>query len=520
MKKVVIIGAGPAGLTAAYQLLKNSKDYEVIILEKEKQVGGISKTVTYKGNRIDIGGHRFFTKNEEVKKIWTSILPIQGKKSYDDKKLKRVKKLKRGGPDPERVDKVMLIRNRVSRIYYENNFYDYPITLNIKTILNLGFFRTVVSGCSYLRYQIKNKKENSLEDFYINRFGKKLYSMFFEGYTEKVWGRKPKDISKEWGYQRVKGISIKEVLKDYFYKVFHIKNKKKETSLIEEFYYPKYGPGQLYEELARTVKKMGATIYKNSEVVKITKKKDKIESITYLKDQKEYKEYCDIVISSMPIKDLIEDLNNVPKKVFKVASHLPYRDFITIGVLVPSLSIKNKTKIKTINDTIPDCWLYIQDKSVKMGRIQVFNNWSPYMVKDLNRTVWLGLEYFCLENDDFWNLSDKKLKHFAEEELRKMGIIDCKVLDSCCLRVQKAYPAYFDSYQDIDIVTSYLNTISNLYCIGRNGQHRYNNMDHSMLTAMKAVECILDSKLSKDSIWNVNTEKTYHEERENNENSK
>ena len=167
---------------------------------------------------------------------------------------------------------------------------------------------------------------------------------------------------------------------------------------------------------------------------------------------------------------------------------------------------------KTINDTIPDCWLYIQDKNVKMGRIQIFNNWSPYMVKDWNRTVWLGLEYFCLENDDFWNLSDKELKHFAEEELRKMGIIDCKVLDSCCLRVQKAYPAYFDSYQDIGIVTNYLNSISNLYCIGRNGQHRYNNMDHSMLTAIKAVECILDNQLDKSIIWNVNVEKDYHEE--------
>lgn len=520
MKKVVIIGAGPAGLTAAYELLKNGKDYEVIILEKEKQVGGISKTINYKGNRMDIGGHRFFTKNEAVKEIWTSILPIQGKKSYDDKKLKKVRKLKRGGPDPEKEDKVMLIRDRISRIYYENNFYDYPITLNFKTIRNLGFFRTLVAGFSYLRYRLKSKKEENLEDFYINRFGKKLYSMFFEGYTEKVWGRKPRDISKEWGYQRVKGISIKEVLKDYFYKVFHIKNNKKETSLIEEFYYPKYGPGQLYEELAKTVKKMGATIYKSSEVVKITKKKDKIESVTYLKDKKAYKEYCDIVISSMPIKDFIENLNMVPKKISKVANHLPYRDFITIGVLVPKLSIKNKTKIKTINDNIPDCWLYIQDKSVKMGRIQVFNNWSPYMVKEVNKTVWLGLEYFCLENDDFWNLSDKELKQFAEEELRKMGIIDCEVLDSCCLRIQKAYPAYFDSYQDINMVIDYLNAISNLYCIGRNGQHRYNNMDHSMLTAIKAVECILDNQLNKDIIWNVNTEKIYHEEGENNENNK
>lgn len=511
MKKVVIIGAGPAGLTAAYELLNKSREYEVVILEKDKQVGGISKTVNYKGNRIDIGGHRFFTKNSKIKEIWTSILPIQGKKSYDDKKLKRDKKLKKGGPNPEIEDQVMLLRDRVSRIYYENHFFDYPISMNLQTIKNLGFFRTLESGFSYLKYQIKNKKENNLEDFYINRFGKKLYSMFFEDYTEKVWGRNPKNISKDWGYQRVKGISIKEVLKDYFVRLFHIRNKEKETSLIEEFLYPKYGPGQFYEELAKKIKKMGAKIYQNSEVLRIEKKKDKIEKVIYQKNGKLVSLEVDILISSMPIKDLVASLEKTPKKISEIASHLPYRDFITVGILVKELTLKNQTKIKTIRNQIPDCWLYIQDRNVKLGRIQVFNNWSPYMVGDVDHTVWLGLEYFCSKDDAFWNLSDKQIKQYAEEELRKMGMIEGEVLDSCCLRVEKAYPAYFDSYPQIDQVITYLNHVSNLYCIGRNGQHRYNNMDHSMLTAIKAVECILNPKKDKRNIWNINTSRNYHE---------
>ena len=255
MKNVVIIGAGPAGLTAAYQLLKNSCDkYKITIIEEDSQVGGISKTVNYKGNKIDIGGHRFFTKEKKVEKIWTDILKLQSEKSYDDKILNREKKLPKNGLDPEKNDNVLLIRNRVSRILYEDKFYDYPVTVNYKTIRNLGFFRTLECGFSYLKYRIWNKNEENLEDFYINRFGKELYSMFFEGYTEKVWGRSPKLISKEWGYQRVKGISISEVLRNYFSKILNLNTNKVEASLIESFYYPKYGPGQLYEEMEKQIK--------------------------------------------------------------------------------------------------------------------------------------------------------------------------------------------------------------------------------------------------------------------------
>lgn len=510
MKKVVIIGAGPAGLTAAYELLKKSNEYSVTIIEEDSMVGGISKTINHYGNRIDLGGHRFFTKEEQIKEIWEELLTVQSKNAYDDLQLGIQKKLPKNGSDPEKEDCCLLIRNRVSRIFYKNKFFDYPISLNFKTIKNLGFFNTIMCGFSYLKSVVFKRKENNLEDFYINRFGKRLYSMFFKGYTEKVWGRDPSNISKEWGYQRVKGISILAVLGDYFCRLFKITNKKKETSLIEQFYYPKYGPGQLYGEMKKKIEILGGKIITNSKVIGITKEKNKIISITYQQNNRKIIKDVDILISSMAIKDLIKSISKVPKKTFSIAENLPYRDFITVGILVKRLTLKNKTKLRALNGMIPDCWLYIQDDTVKMGRIQIFNNWSPYMVKDVDDTVWIGCEYFCNEGDSFWNLSDEEIKKYAEEELRKIKVIEEEVLDHCCYRVKKAYPAYFDSYQSFDTVKEYLNKFDNLYCIGRNGQHRYNNMDHSMMTAVKAVSSILYGD-SKNEIWNVNTDKNYHE---------
>ncbi|MGN1372106.1 MAG: NAD(P)/FAD-dependent oxidoreductase [Candidatus Coprovivens sp.] len=514
MKKVVIIGGGPAGLTAAYELLKSSKDFEVVILEEQKQVGGISKTIKYKGNRMDLGGHRFFSKSEKVNDFWNEIMPLQGKPSFDDKKLKRKKKLSKNGPDPEKENNVMLIRERVSRIYYLKKFFDYPISLKLETLKNMGFVRTMQSGFSYLKSLLIKKREDSLENFYINRFGKKLYSMFFEGYTEKLWGRHPKEISADWGAQRVKGISIIAVLKDAFNKLFHIKSKKQETSLIEEYYYPKFGPGQLWEQVAKEIEKMGGKVLLNYRVEKIKIEKNKVESLTCVVGDKEEIVEGDIFISSMPIKDLINGMNKVPLNISKIANGLPYRDFVTVGLLVKKLNLKNETDKKTLNNIVPDCWIYVQENDVKMGRIQVFNNWSPYMVKNPMDTVWIGLEYFCNENDDFWNLSEKDTVKFAVNELVSMGIIDKDdVLDSHREQVKKAYPAYFDTYSEIDKVISYLNKFDNLYCIGRNGQHRYNNMDHSMMTAFETVDVILGNKSDKNVIWNVNVEKEYHEEK-------
>ena len=515
MKKVVIIGAGPAGLTAAYELLKKNLDYEVIILEASNYIGGISRTVQYKGNRMDIGGHRFFSKDDRVVDIWKELMPIQGTKTYDDKKLHRVSRVDRGGPNPNKKDRVMLIRNRVSRIYYLNKFFDYPVTLKIKTIKNLGLFKTIWCGFSYLKACIFKKKENSLEDFYINRFGKKLYSMFFEGYTEKLWGRHPRDISSDWGAQRVKGLSILNLLKDIFCKFFRVKREKVETSLIEEFYYPKFGPGQLWEVMASEMEKMGGCIYKKCVVEKVNVRDGKIISIDYKSNDELINLKGDIFISSMPLKDLVNSINkDVPKEVLEVANGLPYRDFVTVGLLVDKLKLKNETNIKTLNNIVPDCWIYVQDVEVKLGRIQIFNNWSPYLVKDPDRNVWLGLEYFCNEGDSFWNKSDEELVDFCIDELIRMNVIDKDaVIDYHCEHVKKAYPAYFDSYNRIDVVINYLNGIDNLYCIGRNGQHRYNNMDHSMETAMECVDNIVECRNDKSNIWNVNTDMSYHEEK-------
>ncbi|WP_044975000.1 NAD(P)/FAD-dependent oxidoreductase [Ruminococcus sp. HUN007] len=514
MKNIVIIGAGPAGLTAAYELLSKANDqYSVTVLEGSSEIGGISRTVKHNGNRMDIGGHRFFSKDRDVTNWWENMMPTQGKPSFDDIKLGRVKKLKAGGPDPEETDRVMLVRNRVSRIYYRKKFFDYPISMKMQTIKNMGFASTVSAGCSYLGSCISKKPEDSLENFYINRFGKVLYSMFFEGYTEKLWGRHPRDISADWGAQRVKGLSIRAVLKDMFSKIGGgNKDRKVETSLIEEFIYPKYGPGQLWETVAEEVKKLGGEIRMNSEVVKINTADGKINSVE-LADGSTVD--GDIFISSMPLKDLVGGMNDVPDDIAKIAAGLPYRDFVTVGLLVNKLNLKNETDIKTLGNIVPDCWIYVQDTGVKLGRIQIFNNWSPYMVKKPEETVWIGLEYFCNENDDFWNLSDEECIKMATRELASMGVINNagEVLDSHRERVKKAYPAYFDTYSEIDTLVKYLDSFDNLYCVGRNGQHRYNNMDHSMVTAFETAKNIISGKTSKDNIWNVNTEKEYHEEK-------
>lgn len=512
-KKVIIIGAGPAGLTAGYELLKQSKDYDVLILEESNQVGGISKTIHYKGNRMDIGGHRFFSKDERVMKWWNSILPLQGALSYDDKILNRPSKIQAGGPDPEKEDRVFLTRRRISRIYYLKKFFDYPISMKWQTIQNLGIVRTVIAGFSYLYSTIIKKPDDNLENFYINRFGRKLYQLFFEGYTEKVWGRPPRDISSEWGAQRVKGLSIIAILKDIWFKIFPSKHHKVETSLIEEFWYPKYGPGHLWETVQADIETMGGKIQLNSKVVGINHTSKGIQSV-FLENGTELK--GDIFISSMPIKDLFKAFTHKPdQKLMDIATGLPYRDFITIGILVPKLALKNTTDIKTINNIVPDCWIYVQDTTVKLGRIQIFNNWSPYLVKDINHTVWIGLEYFCTENDDFWNLTDTQAIQMAKEELVRIGVIESvdEVLDANREKIKKAYPAYFDTYNQMDEVVSYLNTIDNLYCVGRNGQHRYNNSDHSMVTSFETVTNILAGRKDKTNIWEVNTEKEYHEEK-------
>ncbi len=517
-KKVIIIGAGPAGLTAAYELMSRSKDYEVTVFEESNTFGGISRTVNYKGNRMDMGGHRFFSKVPEVNEWWEKMLPSQGALPYDDVVLEREATIVPGGPDPEKTDRVMLKRHRLSRIFFKRKFFDYPISMKFETIKNMGFGTTIVVGFSYLKSAVFKRREKSLEDFYINRFGKKLYSMFFENYTENLWGRHPSEISPEWGAQRVKGLSIVAILKDMFGKVFNKKNRKVETSLIEEFSYPKLGPGQLWEITAAEFEKMGGTIIKNAKVTKIVKDGDnRLTGIVYEKDGKSESFDGDYVISSMPVKDLVEGMNDVPQEFADIAKGLPYRDYMTVGVLVPHLNLKNETKTSTIGNIVPDDWVYVHDRSVKMGRFQIYNNWSPYLVKDIEHTVWVGLEYFCNEGDEMWSMTDDEFGKLGISEMVKMNLIDSEgdVLDYHVERVKKAYPAYFDTYEHMDELRGYLDTIPNLFCVGRNGQHRYNNIDHSMCTSFEAVKNILDGTETKDNIWNVNTEKEYHETKSN-----
>ncbi len=516
MQKVLIIGAGPAGLTAAYELMDKSKNHEVIVFEESDCFGGISRTVNYKGNRMDMGGHRFFSKVPEVNDWWQKMLPTQGAMPYDDVVLGRISTVVPNGPDPEKTDRVMLRRNRLSRIFFNSKFFDYPISLKFSTIKNMGFGTTIVVGFSYLKTIFHKREEKTLEDFYINRFGKKLYSMFFENYTENLWGRHPSEISPEWGAQRVKGLSIKAVLKDIFGKIFNKKNRKVETSLIEEFAYPKLGPGQLWDITAAEFKRMGGKIVMNAKVVELIKEGDRLTGLVYEQNGKRITVNGDYIISSMPVKDLVLGMNGVPDKYREIAEGLPYRDYMTVGVLTKRLNLKNETKIKTIGDIVPDNWVYVHDKSVKMGRFQIYNNWSPYMVSDIENTVWVGLEYFCNEGDEMWSMTDEAFGKMGVSEMVKMGIAadENDILDFHVERVKKAYPAYFDTYDHMDELRDYLNTIPNLFCVGRNGQHRYNNIDHSMCTSFETVKNILSGDTGKDNIWNVNTEMEYHEEKE------
>ncbi len=496
MKKTVIIGAGPAGLTAAYELLKQVDDMEVVILEESDAIGGIAKTVNYKGNRMDMGGHRFFSKSIRVNDWWQHMLPIQG------------------DADPDKMDEVMLLRRRVSRILFNSKFYDYPISINFSTIKNMGFINTLRVCTSYLNSVFHKLPETNLENFYINRFGKVLYSMFFESYTENLWGRNPKDIDASWGRQRIRGLSVRAVVNDYYERAFNKKDRKIERSLIKEFKYPKFGPGQMWELVADKIVSLGGKIEKNACVTCLKTADGKAVSVGYETNEGHKEIGADNVISSMPLKDMIKGINDVPEDVRRITDGLPYRDYMMLGVLIP------KTKFLKINGSekndsiIPDCWIYIQDKDVRVGRIQIYNNWSPYMVKNVEDTVWLGMEYFVNEGDLLWNMGEENFSRLGVTELKKLRFINSEedVMDTHMEKVKKAYPAYFDTYSEMSRVIDFLNGIENLYCVGRNGQHRYNNMDHSMITAFEAVNCIVTGNRDKTALWNVNTENEYHED--------
>lgn len=515
-KTAIIIGAGPAGLTAAYELAEKT-DIKPIIFEASDMIGGISRTVEYKGNRIDIGGHRFFSKSDEVMAWWNKILPVEKTPESEAFLAKYPNTVDAESVDPDKTDNVMLVRNRLSRIYYGRKFYDYPITLSGKTIKNLGFSKMAKIGFSYIATKFHKEDESNLEGFYINRFGRELYNTFFRDYTEKLWGVAPKDIDSSWGAQRVKGLSVTKVLLNALKpkKKVDLTDKNVETSLIEAFLYPKLGPGYLWETVAKKVEKMGGEVHKKQVITKIHATKGKIVAVDVLdlKTKKTTKVNGDYFFSTMPVSELIDDFDGVtvPGDVKRVADGLPFRDFITVGILAKELKIKNETARKTQYNRIPDNWVYIQEPDVRVCRLQIFNNWSPYMVKD-EKNTWIGMEYVVSEKDDVWKLSDKAMADFGISELEKMGIIDSKkVIDTDVIHLKKVYPAYFGTYPEFAKVRKFTDSFDNLFLIGRNGQHHYNNQDHSMLTAIEAVKNIIAGRKDKKNIWNVNTEKQYNE---------
>ncbi|MFA6321086.1 MAG: NAD(P)/FAD-dependent oxidoreductase [Candidatus Omnitrophota bacterium] len=521
-KIAIIIGAGPAGLTAAYELTHKT-DIKPIVYEMNDDVGGISRTVEYRGNRIDIGGHRFFSKSDVVMKWWQDILPLQGSPSRDDIALGRKIFLseKSDAPDPEKTDRVMLVRKRLSRIFYLKRFFNYPVTLNFGTISNLGLLRMITIAVSYAKARIfPIKDEKSLEDFFINRFGRRLYSTFFKDYTEKLWGIPCCSIKAEWGAQRVKGLSVTRVishaLKRIVSKKSDVKQKDVETSLIDQFMYPKFGPGQLWNEVKKIVLEKGGEVCLGYKVTGIKQTDDKRYevSIKNIATGKMEKVKSDFVFSTMPARDLIRAFGSIaPTDVSEIAEGLKYRGIITVGVLLKGLKIKNNLGVKTVNNIIPDNWIYIQEREVRLGRIQVFNNWSPYIVKDKD-LIWIGLEYFYTDGDELSIKTDAEFEEFAAEELTKIGFINKEdVIDSIVIRVPEAYPVYYGAYEKFDIIRDFTDSFTNLFLIGRNGMHRYNNMDHSMLTAMAAVDNIIKGVEVKENIWKINTETEYHEEK-------
>jgi protoporphyrinogen oxidase len=558
-----MIGAGPAGLTAALELLRRT-DIRPVIVEASEEIGGISRTIRYKGNRMDIGGHRFFSKSDRVMQWWMDLMPPEGAAEIAYQGKRRVVAVPAhleeepplrgmgppsgvrrafGAPPAEQLqapeseapieavvsvepvellhdpDLVMLIRRRKSRIYYLRKFFDYPITLTGTTLKNLGLVRTTRVGVSYLWSRLRQiTPEKSLQDFLINRFGKELYLTFFKSYTEKVWGTPCEQISAEWGAQRIKGLSLTTAVKHFLKKTFapakstgDVAQKGTDTSLIERFMYPKFGPGQLWEHVADEIVRLGGEIHMGLKVESIECSGKTVMGVCAVDATGESKTFDgDYFFSTMPMRDLVRAIDSpVPPNVREVSEGLEYRDFITVGLLCDRLKVKEPD-----GGLLKDTWIYVQEPDVLLGRLQIFNNWSPYLVSDPAK-VWIGLEYFCYETDDLWKMEDEALKQFAIAEVAKIGILDAEaVSDGHVVRVPKTYPAYFGTYDRFAELREFTDSFENLFLVGRNGMHKYNNQDHSMLTAMTVVDGLCSGGVDKAALWSINTEQEYHEEKD------
>ena len=461
----VVIGGGPAGLTAAYELNRNKK--VPLVLEKDHILGGIARTESYKGFKFDMGGHRFFTKSKLVQDFWLEIL--------EDK---------------------FVTRPRLSRIYYKKRFFAYPPQM-WDALTGLGFSESLTVIFSYIKWQIfPHRNVESLEQWVTNNFGKRLFEIFFKTYTEKVWGIPCSELRAEWAAQRIKGLSLKTVFRNMI-----MKTGRKVTTLIEEFEYPPQGPGQMWQTTAEKIEQGGGTVMMKTEVISVNRTGDVIDSVTIKTGDKTQIVSADGFISTMPLTELVKKLEPAaPQNVLDAADELKYRDFLTVCLIVDQ------------KETFPDNWIYIHEVGVKVGRIQNFKNWSPDMLPDQSKTS-LGLEYFCNEGDELWDMSDEDLIKLGTQELDQTGLVSAdKVIDGIVYRVPKTYPVYDTAYADaLNIIREYLDQFDNMRTVGRNGMHRYNNQDHSMLAAMFAVRNMVLGE--NQNLWDINTDQEYHEER-------
>lgn len=494
----IIIGAGPAGLTAAHELLRRGGP-RPCILEASQAIGGLARTETFRGNRIDIGGHRFFSKSSQVMDWWQSIFPVH-----------------EADTPPSTLER-LLVRARKSRIYWNAKLFDYPITLSKDTLTKLGLVKLVRSGLSYVKASLMPiRPEKSLEDFFVNRFGRELYSTFFRDYTQKVWGISCERLSPDWGGQRVKGLSIFKILMHALAGVLNkskvdLNQKNVETSLIGRFLYPPLGPGQLWEAVGREIQDQGGEIHFGHTVVELQTEGERVvQVVTQTEDGQRHVWDGDTVISSMPVRELARALGPAMSRSCRdLADQLLYRDFFTVGLLLDRVCLTEKD-----GTPLKDNWIYVHDQRVEVGRLQFFHNWSPWMVGETGK-FWVGLEYFCNDTDPIWHRSEEDLVAMASRELEILGIAKAAdVCEGCRIHAAKAYPVYMGpGYERFAEIRTDLDRMENLYLVGRNGMHRYNNMDHSMLSAMAAVDAVLSASRDKSAIWRINAESDYHEEK-------
>ena len=466
---VIIIGAGPAGLTAAYELGKSG--VRSVVVESDTQVGGLSRTVNYRNFRFDIGGHRFFSKIPQINTIWQEILGEE-----------------------------FLVRPRLSRIYYGDRFFDYPLKA-LNALAGLGPIEAFLVGLSYMKARLfPHEQETNFEQWVSNRFGQRLYEIFFKTYTEKVWGMPCNEISAEWASQRIKNLSLSEAVRNALFSNGRAIDGQVITTLIDSFHYPRLGPGMMWERCEDLLQTQDSPILRGVHVERIHHQHGRVERVVGRTQTGERTEYSGAhFISTMPLRELIFALDPAPPQaVLHAARQLRYRDYLTVVLIVKRA------------DVFPDNWIYIHSPDVKLGRIQNYKNWSPAMVPDSTRTS-LGLEYFLWDQDEEWNWPDERLISVGIRECSRLGLITpAEVEDGTVVRMPKAYPVYDQGYQDnLATIRQYLATLSNLQTIGRNGLHRYNNQDHSMLTGVYAALNVLGEQ---HDVWSVNTEMEYHEE--------